>query len=164
MCLTPEALATRYGDHYRKSERIEISAEGFEKGVERGDDGEWGVGALVVDEGRALFVKEDGTWLLPGGRLEDGESPEEGAKREVREETGVEIAITGLGAIAEQTFVDEAGGGSYEFYFATFVGIPTDSDLVLDPEDGIEDVAWHEQVPENTFDRELVVHLVREHL
>lgn len=33
----------------------------------------------------------EGTWTMPGGKLEFGESFEEGAVREVKEETGIEI-------------------------------------------------------------------------
>ena len=82
---TPDELARRYDDPYRKSERFEIDPERFERGVQRDDDGAWGVGALVVHDGRGLFVREGDTWLLPGGRLESDESPEAGARREVRE-------------------------------------------------------------------------------
>jgi 8-oxo-dGTP pyrophosphatase MutT (NUDIX family) len=32
-------------------------------------------------------------WVLPGGGLDPGETPEEGAQREVREETGYEVRI-----------------------------------------------------------------------
>jgi len=48
--------------------------------------------------GRILLVKraDDGTWCLPGGRLEPGESWRECAVRECREETGFTIAVTGL--------------------------------------------------------------------
>ena len=158
MAPLPDELAARYGRPYRKAERIEISPERFEKGRERGDDGAWGVGALVVREGRGLFVREDATWLLSGGRLEAGERPEAGAKREVLEETGLEIEIVDLCAIAEQTFVNEEHDDSYTFHFATFLGVPDDSSAQTlgsaDP--AIDEVAWHERVPSNTFDRELV--------
>lgn len=163
MSLDPETLAARYGDHYRKAERIEISAERFEKGLERGDDGEWGAGCLVVNDGCILLVREGGDWLVPGGRVEADESPAVAARREVQEETGLSVEVTGLGAIAEQTFVDETSGDAYEFYFATFVGQPVESDPSFDPEPGIDEVAWHDEVPENTFDRELVERLAAQH-
>lgn len=37
-----------------------------------------------------------GYWDVPGGFLEAGEHPEEGTKRELLEETGLEIRILGL--------------------------------------------------------------------
>jgi len=61
-----------------------------------------GVGAVIEDEdGRILLVKHvperggfwQGKWICPGGRLESGETIEEGIKREVREETRLEIDL-----------------------------------------------------------------------
>jgi ADP-ribose pyrophosphatase YjhB (NUDIX family) len=177
---TPAELAARYDDPLRKSDRIRLSAERFERGIERGDDGGWGVGALVADSGRALFVREGETWLLPGGHLESGESPEAGAKREVYEETGVGVEITGLGAVAEQTFVHESTGDSYEFYFATFLAEPTEDAASANggpseesetgphapasEEEQIDAVEWFDSVPEATFDRELVAALFDTHV
>lgn len=158
---TPEALAARYGGVRRKRDRIELDADRFDRGIERGDDGAWGVGALVVDGGRALFVREDGTWLLPGGRLDPGESPAAGAAREVHEEAGLAVAVTDLAAIAEQTFVREGGTDTYEFAFATFLADPI-SDPAAAPGPDVDEVAWLSSVPEDTFDRELVVDLFSE--
>lgn len=58
-------------------------------------------GALVVRDGRVLLVQRAieparGTWDIPGGFLEENEHPEAGAIRELREETGLAITLTGL--------------------------------------------------------------------
>ena len=54
-----------------------------------------GVKALVTDsEGKILLIKaakgfHDAHWDLPGGRIEDNQTPEEALKREIEEEIGV---------------------------------------------------------------------------
>ena len=57
------------------------------------------VAAVVVDEaGRVLVIRrsDSGAWQLPGGVLELDETIQDGVRREVREETSVEIeASTG---------------------------------------------------------------------
>lgn len=54
-----------------------------------------GVKALIEKDGKYLFVgyELDGEmlWILPGGRLEYGEAPIEGLKREVRGEVSLDI-------------------------------------------------------------------------
>ena len=40
--------------------------------------------------------RDSGRWSTPGGAIEPGESPEEAAIRETREETGFDIALDGL--------------------------------------------------------------------
>lgn len=162
--MTPPAdgpLAEHDG-YYRKSDRFEIEPDRFEKALDRGDDGARGVGALVVDDGRGLFVREGDRWLLPGGRLEEGERLAAGARREVLEEAGIEVEITGLGAVAEQTFVHRETGASYEFQFVTFVAQPIDSAAATPehPDDhAIDEVEWFKAIPEETFDRDLVARL-----
>lgn len=52
------------------------------------------VAAVVVnDEGKVLVIKrrDNGAWQIPGGVLELGEAIEDGLRREVREETGLDI-------------------------------------------------------------------------
>lgn len=50
---------------------------------------------LSEDRSQVLLIKRQDipVWVLPGGGLEPGESPEEGVVREVQEETGCEVAI-----------------------------------------------------------------------
>jgi len=52
-------------------------------------------GIVVRDDGRILAIKrrDSGQWEPPGGVLELGETLEEGVEREVREETGVRVAV-----------------------------------------------------------------------
>jgi ADP-ribose pyrophosphatase len=55
-----------------------------------------GIGAVVIHEGRVLLVKranppKQGLWCIPGGKVEFGESLQQAAEREIKEETGVVI-------------------------------------------------------------------------
>ena len=65
------------------------------------------MGAVIVDRsGRLLLVRRGrppgvGTWSLPGGHVEAGETLEAAVVREVREETGVATRVVcGLGVVA----------------------------------------------------------------
>ncbi|HUT69582.1 MAG TPA: NUDIX hydrolase [Desulfatiglandales bacterium] len=54
------------------------------------------VGAVVFKENKVLLIKREnspgkGLWAIPGGRVQLGETIQEAAEREIREETGVVI-------------------------------------------------------------------------
>lgn len=79
-----------------------------------------GVGVFVVQQGRLLLGKRRGshgagTWGLPGGHLEHGESIEECARREVLEETGLEVTDVRLGPYTSDVFPE---GKHYVTLFA----------------------------------------------
>ncbi len=60
-----------------------------------------------------MLRADDGNWELPGGRIDVGESAPEAAVREVAEEAGVDIELTGLsGVYSDPTslIVDRDGG------------------------------------------------------
>ena len=64
------------------------------------------VGAIVVQDGKLLMVRRgrapgEGLWSLPGGRVEQGEHLAAALVREVKEETGLDVDVTGTAGIFE---------------------------------------------------------------
>ncbi len=71
-----------------------------------------GIAAIVIRDGMVLLGQRcsalgNGTWALPGGHLEFGESIEDCARREVLEETGLTIGAITPGPCANNVFVAE---------------------------------------------------------
>lgn len=86
------------------------------------------VGAICVRDGQLLLIRRRndparGRWSLPGGRVEAGELLADALKREVREETGLEISVGDLAGILEVP----RPGTHYVIldYFATVEGSST---------------------------------------
>jgi 8-oxo-dGTP diphosphatase len=81
------------------------------------------VGAVVEREGRVLLVRravdpQRGYWCLPAGYVEYDEGPVEAVIREVREETGIAVRVTGLMA-AYPVRSDPRGLGVIIIYYAS---------------------------------------------
>ncbi len=57
-----------------------------------------GASAAVLDGDRLLLTRrsDNGEWCMPGGGIDAGERPAEAAQREVLEETGLRVRVTGL--------------------------------------------------------------------
>ena len=71
-----------------------------------------GVGVFVIKEGAFLMGKRlnahgAGTWSLPGGHLEYGESFDQTARREVDEESGLKVKNIRFGAVTNDYFAHE---------------------------------------------------------
>lgn len=64
------------------------------------------VRGAVIEEGRILLVREvadSGRWAIPGGWADVNRSPSESVIRELREETGLEVAVRKLAAVYDRT-------------------------------------------------------------
>ena len=93
-----------------------------------------GVGALIIEDGRILLVERGnpplmGYWSLPGGGVETGERLEEAIRREVREETGLEIEVLDLLEIFERIMADAEGRIEYHYVLIDYICRPTGGDL-----------------------------------
>ena len=83
-------------------------------------------GVLVEHEGKVLLVRRrmnprQGMWTLPAGFVDFDEDPAEAAVRECREETGLEVEITGLLSVASGR-EHEGGADIVIVYCARLVG------------------------------------------
>lgn len=104
-----------------------------------------GVGALLFERGRILMAQRGkepnkGWWSLPGGALETGETLEQGVRREVREETGLEVEPAGVLEIVERIVRDAAGVPEYHYVLIDYVCRVTGGTLA--PGDDACDVRW----------------------
>jgi 8-oxo-dGTP diphosphatase len=72
-----------------------------------------GVAVFIIKDGKFLMGQRQGshgtgTWSVPGGWLEYQESFEDGAMREVKEETNIDITNLSFAAITNNVFKGEA--------------------------------------------------------
>ena len=66
--------------------------------------------AAIICDGDRFFATQRGYgdfkdgWEFPGGKIEDGESPEDAIVREIREELGADIRVTGFLTTVEHDY------------------------------------------------------------
>lgn len=101
------------------------------------------VGLAVFDQDRLLVVRKfgDSLFILPGGKPEKGETDSQTLKRELEEELGCSIAVSGFIGV----FSNQAAGVSnavveVRLYEGSLLGNPA-------PTSEIEEIAWVEIDP-----------------
>lgn len=104
-----------------------------------------GVGAVIVRDGRALIVKRaheprKGEWSLPGGVLELGESLIDAVRREIKEETHLDVEVGPVIETFDRVHRDGAGKIRYHFVIVDYVCWPITGDA--SPGSDAEEVAW----------------------
>ena len=85
-----------------------------------------GVGAVIVDRDRVLLVCRateplKGEWSVPGGMLELGEKLRDGVRREVLEETGLEVEPGEVLDVFDSIFRDEHGRTQYHYVLIDYL-------------------------------------------
>jgi 8-oxo-dGTP diphosphatase len=104
-----------------------------------------GVGAVVVRDGRALIVKRGheprkGEWSLPGGLVNLGESLVDAVRREVKEETGLDVHPGPIVETFDRVHRDPDGRIRYHFVIIDFVCESPGGDAVAGSD--AEAVTW----------------------
>ena len=84
-----------------------------------------GVGVVILDADKVLLIKRGkppraGSWSLPGGAQESGETLKEAALREIYEETNLKVEIIGLIDIVDSIRRDKKGDAEYHYTLIDF--------------------------------------------
>ncbi len=108
--------------------------------------------AFVINpvDKKILLVKHGiwNRWVQPGGHMEDNETPEETAIREVFEETGVKISLIGEHFPREDDMIRPLGiqcnrkdNGDKQFDII-YAAVPNNSDSELEMSEESTDIGW----------------------
>lgn len=104
-----------------------------------------GVGALIFDNEKLLIVERAGEpfkgyWSLPGGIVECGEKLEQGIRREVLEETGLEVEPLSVFEIFERIILGADGKTEYHYVLIDYLCRPVGGQLSAASD--VSRVAW----------------------
>ena len=114
-----------------------------------------GAGVGVFNEKGEILLQRnlDGRWGIPGGFMELGESAEETARREVLEETGIQIGKMALVTVVSGKQTHTVLNNGHEYYSVTIVFATDDIRGGELKADGVEtsEVGFFplQQLPEN---------------
>ena len=107
-----------------------------------------GVGAVVLDGGRVVLVKRaheplTGEWSLPGGAVDVGETLEEAIRREIREETCLEVEVGPIVDVLDRIRYDPDGRVKFHYVLIDFLCRPCGGTLQCASD--AEEAAWAER-------------------
>lgn len=113
-----------------------------------------GVAIIITKSNQVLLMKRKGahgrgTWSTPGGHLEIGESPEECAVREAKEEVGMDVVDVRFRAVTNDIF-DEQG----KHYVTLWMdGKSINEKPTIVAENEVEEIGWYgwDELPEPLF-------------
>ena len=97
-----------------------------------------GVGAIILgnsERGPEIVLVQRGNeplrgeWTIPGGALEVGEALQDGARREAREETGLEIALTDAVEIFDRIIFDDQRRVRFHYVLLDYICVPLAGEL-----------------------------------
>lgn len=122
-----------------------------------------GVGGFIHKDGKILLIKRrfepnKGRWSLPGGLMEIGEDPEGAARREVREELGIEVRVEGLFQVSNEVIRDDKGKVKYHFVLVDYLMTPLRDEITLNEES--EEYRWFEPQAVEGLDVSKNTHLI----
>jgi len=109
------------------------------------------VGAIITrsvrGESQLLFCRRGiephkGMWDLPGGYLNNGEHPEQGLVREIREELGTSVRGQTLLTVEIAEYVREDIAEEARFVLVLFYVCELDPGAVITPMDDVQEAAW----------------------
>ncbi len=112
-----------------------------------------GVAIIITNGDQVLLMKRKGahgrgTWSTPGGHMEIGESPEQCARREAKEEVGIDVVDIRFQAVTNDIFEQEKHYVTLWMEGRSITEMPT-----IAAENEVEEIGWYgwDELPEPLF-------------
>ncbi len=98
-------------------------------------------GALILNEDDEIFLmkspKWENQWLVPGGKVEKGDSMQETVRKEVKEETGLEVEDVELLNVKDGGNPDDFSRNTH-FIFLNFTCRAENQEVELDQREAVD--------------------------